>query len=105
MAAADMARGKTAAAEQAPWQAEWPDHLDDPIAEDVALQHRIEQSEFWRLLQRALSEVREQVLQTTVLTNEQLWRREGAIGQLTYLLHHTPVLVVWQHRKDTENAG
>lgn len=95
---------KTATAAQEPWQSEWPETLDDPLTEDVALQRKIEQSELWRLLQRALSEVREQVLQTTVTTTEQLWRREGAIGQLTYLLHHTPVLVVWQHRKDVEHG-
>lgn len=84
------------------WQAEWPTDLPDPLDEDIALQKRIEASELWRQIRRALEETRERVFQTQPTTTEQLWQKEGAVGQLTYLLHHTPVLVVWQQRKDRE---
>lgn len=95
----------SATVQQEPWREDWPTDLTDPLEEDIALQKRIIDSEFWRLFKRALQETRERILETPAVTTEMLQRRDGAIGQLTYLLHHAPVLVVWQARKDREHDG
>jgi len=78
----------------------WPLTVDAEAAEDRALLERVKASEFWRIVQVAITEEREALFQTTPNTNEILWRREGALQMLTYLLHHLPTLVLLTSRRE-----
>lgn len=82
------------------YEQDWALETGQSNDSDVALQRRIESSELWLTIKRAWTEHREVVLQTKIEKIEDIWHREGAIQMLTYLLHHTPVLVVLQARRD-----
>jgi hypothetical protein len=74
--------------------------VEEEAAEDRALLERIRGSELWRTMQLAITEERETLFQTSPLSNELLWRREGALQMLTYLLHQLPTLVVLTSRRE-----
>lgn len=87
-----------------PWGHALPTELQELEATDAALERRIKDSELWKQIQEALHQTREHIWQTPAQSNEHLWMREGALGQLTYLLHHLPVLVVHCARQSRRRA-
>jgi hypothetical protein len=78
----------------------WPTGVEDEESEDRVLLDKIRDSELWRTIRIAIEQEREALLQTQPETNKILWRREGAMQMLTYLMHHGPTLVVLTARRE-----